>query len=89
METPDQNVHHAMTTAAMRRGEECEWKPESYVSPTDNNGAAAPDPAERMPARPHDLAPKSPPGTSPLPSPRGAGGYPANPLTPNRRETKT
>lgn len=41
----------------------------------EKHGAAAPNPAERTPARPRLISPPNPhPGASPLPSPRGGGG---------------
>jgi hypothetical protein len=45
----------------------------SYPAST-NLGAAAPNPAELRQLDPDSFPPKSPPGTSPLPSPRGGGG---------------
>ena len=42
--------------------------------PGKKHGAAAPNPAELRQLDPVFIPPKSPPGTSPLPSPRGGGG---------------
>lgn len=69
METPDQNVHHAMTTAATRRGEECGWKPDTMFHHS-NPGLPPRTPANRAGSIPRfdpqtpsrGLHPSRPPG---------------------------
>ncbi len=76
METPDQYVHRAMKSDLPVAGRECGWKPDSTVSASSYPpGAAAPDPAELMPARPHCRSPLNPlRGLLPSRPPGEAGG---------------
>ncbi len=71
MKTTDRIMHQARN----ERGRlECVWKRDPLFQSASEDGAAAPHPAERTPARPRLVTPKPPSGGFSPPVPQGSGG---------------